>query len=187
VKLSILIPTLPSRWQFFSRLMGILEPQLTPEVDLIWLGDARQRSLGEKRNNLLSLVKSDYLCFVDDDDRIHGQFVEKVLSAIEERSDVIVYDQTCSVDGGPERLCRYGIELEPSDKPHLWTGKPAHTSTWRSEIAKQGRFPEKNFGEDFDWVAQVWPLCKTQTRIEGEPLYFYEMNHATTETRKRRR
>lgn len=189
MKLSILIPTLPSRFAFFARLWAILEPQLTDEVEVIWLGDTKNRSVGAKRNALLALSSAKYTCFIDDDDVPHKtEYVSQILKATESDADVLVFDQIVRLNNGPPRLCRYGLELEYTDEPgEPWTGLPAHTQAYKTSIAKQGIFPDKSYSEDSDWVAQVAPLCKTQHRIESEPLYEYWFNAATTETRKRRR
>lgn len=186
MKLSILIPTLPSRFAFFARLWAILEPQLTDEVEVLWLGDAHNRPLGAKRNELLQMAQSDYVVFCDDDDLIEPHYVSSILEATKEGSDVICFDQTVSIDGGPRKLCKYGLEYEYVDTPELWTGKPAHTQPYKTAIAQQCHFPLTNWGEDFGFVSQAWPLCKTQTRI-NDVLYHYQMNHATSETRGRKR
>jgi glycosyltransferase involved in cell wall biosynthesis len=183
-KLSILIPTLPSRLAMFTRLMSVLEPQLTPDVELIWLGDNRVKVLGDKRNDLLGLATGDYVAFIDDDDLISSRYVTSILAATEHGTDVIVFDQTVSINGGPEKRCVYGIELDYTETAELWTGKPAHTHPYRREIAQSCKFPSKLFGEDIDWVSQAWPQCKTEHRIE-RVLYYYRFDRRTSETRNR--
>jgi len=51
-KLSILVCTIESRKQLFNRLMSILEPQITNEVELLYSLDNRGNSIGFKRNEL---------------------------------------------------------------------------------------------------------------------------------------
>lgn len=188
MKLSILIPTLPSRLAMFTRLMSVLEPQLTPDVELLWLGDNKTRILGDKRNELLRMASSLYVTFIDDDDLPHAtEYVSRILDGIESGSDVIVFDQWVSINDGPLKRCRYGIELEYTETAELWTGKPAHTQVYKASIAKQCAFPGRTFGEDHEWVQQAWPLCETQTRLDCEPLYTYMFNRLTTETRPKRK
>lgn len=183
MKLSILIPTLPSRFAFFARLWAILEPQLTPEVEVLWLGDRRVMSVGAKRNALLALASGRYLMFCDDDDRLGDTFVADVLAAIESDADCIVYDSIVTHGGKRPKRCVYGIEYDYEETVDLWAGRPAHTMTWKSSIAKQCKFPEINFTEDTKWVAQAWPLIKTQYRID-KVLYYYDFDRRTSETRK---
>jgi glycosyltransferase involved in cell wall biosynthesis len=184
VKLSILIPTLPSRLAMFTRLMSVLEPQLTPDVELLWLGDNKTRILGDKRNDLLSLATGDYVAFCDDDDLVEASYVQEVLAATESKPDVITFDQVVTRGGKRPKLCKYGIHLNYTETPGLWTGKPAHTHPYRREIAQSCKFPSKLFGEDFDYVAQAWPQCKTEHRIE-KVLYRYLFDKRTSETRNR--
>jgi glycosyltransferase involved in cell wall biosynthesis len=198
MKLSILIPTLVTRRAFYQRLHQHLSAQIasmgTHDVEIVVLEDNREKSIGEKRNILLSRAAGDFLVFIDDDDRVSDDYVKQVLEAIHKNpdADCIVYDCICTIDahkptGGREFYCKYGIEyeytkLEPWG-PHNsykrpvreeWFGKPAHTMVYRSEIAKQCSFPHKNTGEDFDWVSQVWPKVRKQVRIE-QVLYYYDV------------
>lgn len=187
MKFSILIPSLPSRLRtFLPRLMDVLEPQLTSDVELLILTDNRQRSVGAKRNELLRMATGEYLAFIDDDDLVHlSEYVSSILGAMD-GSDCIVFDQTVTINDSAPKLCKYGIEYDYTDTPELWTGKPAHTMVWKSELAKLCKFPEINYSEDMDWVSQAWPLIKSQTRID-KILYYYEFNRRTSETRRRRK
>ena len=187
MKFSILIPSLPSRAGFFlPRLLDILHPQMDGKpIELLVLMDNKKRSVGAKRNELLSLAQGEYLSFIDDDDYVSGDYCDKLLAAMETSPDCIVFEQHVSINNSTPKRCIYGIGLEYTDSPELWTGKPAHTMCWKSEIAKRHSFPDKTYGEDTGWVAKAWPDIKNEVRID-KPLYFYEFNSATTETRKKR-
>jgi hypothetical protein len=182
MKFSILICTIPSRFSYMQRLWGILAPQLTPEVEVLWMGDNKQRSIGAKRNELLRAAVGEFLAFVDDDDRPAEDYVEVLLQTMWKHSsvDVITFTQMVSVPGRKTKPCHYGVELEYHDGPDLWTGKPAHTMVWRSSVAKLGSFTDKSQGEDVDWVAQVWPLVKTQVRLDNV-LYHYDYDPGVSE------
>ena len=57
------------------------------------------------------------------------------------------------------------------------TRLPWHWCVWRSELARQGKFPVEFMGEDWVWIQQVVPLCKTETRINRTlHRYFYNKN-----------
>ena len=70
MKLSILIPTLFSRKEKFCNLMTILSSQANDEVEVVINRDNGEKSIGEKRNELLKEATGEYVCFVDDDDMV---------------------------------------------------------------------------------------------------------------------
>jgi len=192
MKLSILIPTLPSRIVCFNRLINHIQQQISTsssedKVEILALLDNKKHSVGDKRNMLLDLATSDFITFVDDDDRLSNNYIAKILETIELNfdSDCIVYDVICTIDSGKPIYCKYGIEYEYNwDVPNnKWFGKPAHTMIYNSKIAKKHRYKSINFGEDSDWVKRACLDIKKQTRI-NEVLYFYDHNTKTTETRK---
>lgn len=185
--LSILIPTIPTRVNgYFPQLVTKLEAQIGDlPIEVIGLYDNKKQLVGQKRNNLLNLANGLFLTFVDDDDQITEDYIYEIYSAIEDNpdADCIVYQVKCSINGREPYLCKYGVELEYKQIPGLWTGKPAHTMVWKSELAKKCKFPVSNFGEDSEWVAQAWPQIKKQASID-KVLYYYQFNNQTTETRE---
>ena len=192
VKFSILVMSVPSRIRSFTPcLLEELERQVNSysnpeEVEILCLYDNKRRSVGEKRNSMLGIANGGYLAFVDDDDRVSPSYVSSIMEKINEgRSpDCIVFDCICTIDNGPERYCKYGIEFQPNNliTDTEWEGKPAHTMVWSTRLATKHSFPDLKAGEDFGWVNEAWPDIKSQSRIE-EVLYYYDFNHSTTETR----
>lgn len=202
---SILIASIPSRKELVSELEECLEAQIGPRpVELITLYDNKWRSVGEKRNALLELAQGQYVSWVDDDDMVSNRYVEAVVNAIPWEvygdepilePDVICFKQTCThVETGYIERCTYSLKYKyESGRDYdigtgdpmnsgWWRGKPAHTMVWRAEIAKRGRFPDGNFGEDVGWVQQVAKLARTEVQIP-EVLYHYSFNPKTSETR----
>lgn len=185
IKLSILIPTVPSRIElFYPKLIKHLLSQTKNrnDVEIIALFDNKKRSVGDKRNNLLDLANGEYLVFIDDDDRIHDNYVDIVLKTLYDNptADCLVYNSSTSINGGPPILCKYGIEFEYGYiSTNEWRGKPAHTMVYKSSIAKKYKFPIINHGEDMAWVKQAYVDIKNQIRID-EVLYWYDANYTTT-------
>ena len=64
----------------------------------------------------------------------------------------------------------------------MWQGRPAHTHCWKSSIAKQCKFPDKDCGEDVEWVAQACALAKTEFQIK-RILTYYKFDSSKSETR----
>lgn len=198
MKLSILIPTLITRVSFYNDLKNSLEKQINllnarDDVNILSCLDDRHLTIGEKRNHLLELANGEYICFVDDDDKVHEDFILEILDAIDKSAvDVITYKVLCTVsnyENPQESFCIesiYGLNLEytklrPWTKEFVkqnsgatlyWQGKPSHTMVWKTDIAKQVKFPHKNQGEDFDWVAVACKLAHTEYNI-SKILYYY--------------
>jgi hypothetical protein len=186
IKLSILIPTVPSRLSFFyPRIMNELINQTKSrnDIELLALFDNKIRTIGEKRQELLNLAKGEYLVFIDDDDRISSDYIKEIIDTLYEHPDCdcIVFDTICRVNNGYPKLCKYGIEFEYGDilDGKEWRGKPAHTMVYKSSIAKKHCFNNMKNGEDFDWVKRAYLDIKNQIRI-NKVLYHYDANYTTT-------
>lgn len=187
IKLTILIATVPSRLHtFYPRLMDSINKQISgrDDVEVIGLYDNKKRSVGEKRNSLLSLAQGQFLTFIDDDDRIADDYIQSIISTIDDNSDAdcIVFDCETTIDGGDKHFSKYSIHFEYGRTGDQWRGKPAHTMIWRSDIAKKYLYPDKNYGEDADWVVRACADIKKEVRID-KILYYYDFNNTTTETR----
>ena len=133
---------------------------------------------------MLNLAKGEYLVFIDDDDRIDPDYINDILTALNDnpQTDCVVFDCLCTVNSGPPKYCKYGIEFDYVDYGATWFGKPAHTMVYKSSIAKKHSYTHSNFGEDTDWVKRACTDIKEQTRID-KVLYYYDFNSQTTETR----
>ena len=187
VKLSILIPTVPSRLElFYPRIIKELLRQIgnSSDIELVALFDNKKRSVGEKRQNLIDIANGEYLTFIDDDDRISPDYISCIMNALYSNlnTDCVVYDTICCVDNGAlKKLCKYGIEFEYGDilGGREWRGKPAHTMIYKSSIAKKHAFKNINHGEDVEWVKRACKDIVVQTRID-KVLYYYDANYTTT-------
>ena len=190
MKLSILIPSVPSRRKFYlDRLLDELDKQIENrnDIEVLVFYENKKRSLGEKRTDLLNLAKGEFTVFIDDDDRITEDYISSIMEAIENNPNVdcIVYDTICTINGGVPIHCKYGIELAYNHNATgngYWTGKPAHTMVYSSRISKKHNFINSNYGEDVDWVLRACKEIETQHRID-KVLYYYDFNNTISETR----
>lgn len=189
IKLSILVPTVPSRIKYFyPRIMKqlITQTRNRNDVELIAFFDNKKRTIGKKRQEMLQLAQGEYTIFIDDDDRISDDFVEEIMKSLYANPDCdcVVYDSFCSVNGQPGYVCKYGIEfdyhiLNDGTPQKEWRGKPAHTMVYKSTISKKHHYSDLNNGEDFDWVKRACLDIKNQARI-NKVLYYYDANYNTT-------
>jgi glycosyltransferase involved in cell wall biosynthesis len=75
--LSILICSLPGRIKYLSELLNVLNPQIEGEEIIINID--KYKTIGAKRNDLLNASKSDYVCFIDDDDMVSEDYLDEIL------------------------------------------------------------------------------------------------------------
>src|SRR6478736_1850387 len=184
--LSILICTIPSRKHFLVRLKTILVEQVIPWFDCVEiLTDGREGiSIGEKRNALLQRAKGEWVCQIDDDDRVSNHYIANLMIGIEGNYDC------CSLTGqitenskNPKKFV-HSIRYDKYEEVNnVYLRFPNHLNCIRASIAKQFKFPETNHGEDTDWATQIFKsgLIKTEYWID-DVIYFYE--YISPEVRK---
>lgn len=185
MKLTILIPTVPSRLTFFyPKIMNELLRQTEgyDNIELIALFDNKKRTIGAKRQSMLDLVQGEYVAFIDDDDRIAPNYIQEIMDTLTNNpeSDCIVFNVLCTVNGGTPMLCKYGIEFKNGEIPNgEWRGQPAHIMVYKTSIAKKHKYKDMGSGEDCDWVRRACLDIKCQIRID-KVLYYYDAEYETT-------
>jgi len=211
---SILIPGIPERFHTVKPLLHtLLEKQNVarmPDVELLYLMDNKRRPVGAKRNDLLGMARGEYVSFIDDDDDVSPEYVDRIYKTIalarkqDTPTDVICFPQRAIIkQHGVKHECTYSIRHWKDRKPEArrvlahrlddkgaqvpdvlnWTGPPAHTMAWRREVVKDVAFPEKNFGEDTSWVDACCEKATTEIVLDGDALYYYNFNEETSATR----
>jgi len=197
IKFSILILSIPSRIQSLTAAVEQLQAQADgtgqpKSVEVLVLLDNRSKSISEKRNDLLGIARGKYVAFLDDDDAISKEYMEKILKAIDEHDgvDCITFNQWCSLDGEPMDV-EFGI-----GNPHgqLWRDEdgflgnikrpPYHMCVWRREIAQSEEFrpvygANGQSSEDIDWLLRLYPKVQTEHHI-SDALHGYIYSSQTT-------
>ena len=162
-RLSILVCSLESRADKLDRLMGALTPQLTTEVEVLTHVDAGEASIGKKRNELMEAALGDYVTYVDDDDMVSEDYVEKILTGI-------IY-----FANGRSAIFDHSIEHEEwkTGPDGIYYRTPNHLNAIKRSIASKVVFEDLNFGEDKRFSDKVKPFLRTEVRIPGEIYYYY--------------
>lgn len=176
MKLSILICTLESRRNQFDRLIRILQPQLTDEVEIKFLRDQKQKTIGYKRNQLLQAATGDYVAFIDDDDRISPNYVQLLLKGIETDPDCCSLIGQITFNGKGQQKFIHSIGYTSYfEQGRIYYRPPNHLNCIRASIAKQFIFDEINMYEDTHWAMAICNagVLKTEYKIE-ETLYYYD-------------
>lgn len=194
--LSILIASIPSRLGNAMSMFGELNRQCgmssAGEVEILMLTDNKTRSVGMKRQSLLDLAKGEYVAWVDDDDEVSEDYVSSILKAIlvehvahgHPKPDLVVWPILVTINGGQEGFVMPSIQNAadpiPEYAPPMTKRPPHHLCCWKAELARKGKFPDIQHGEDFQWARQVWPHIKSEALIPNA-LYHYKWDKNVTE------
>lgn len=173
MKLSILIASMPLRKWKLNRLLAILEPQIRDHVEVI-VDTSMDYNIGTKRNKLLDRAKGDYIVFIDDDDLVSENYVDKILTATEGNPDCIGISGTITTNGKNEKQWHISKEYGTwYTKNTVYYRTPNHISPVKREIALKIRFPEISFGEDAVYSRNIHPHLKTENLVTGN-IYHYK-------------
>ena len=183
-KLSILVCSVTRRAALLERLLWTLKGQaLTLEnpqdIEILYLVDNCEMSIGAKRNKLLAAARGQYACFVDDDDRVFGDYVRRIFEAMEDEPDCIGMAGIMTTNGAKPTLSYFtgdtGIKAPVVQCCHL--------SPIKREIAASVKFLDTSWGEDRAWAERVMPLLKKVNTLD-RVIYHYDFWKDVTETQK---
>jgi hypothetical protein len=199
-QLSILIPTLHRRYAARAALLRELHRQIFAlenpwRVEIHLDLDGGEKSVGEKRDQLLRRARGCYIAFIDDDDMVVPDYIADILRAITHNpdADCIVFAGRLEVDGVYAGPFDYSI----SHKKYYQRGNqyfrtPNHLCPVKRELALQTGFKPMKCGEDTDYAQRLYPLLKTESSIADESnpanrktLYIYRFSPTGTATQKR--
>lgn len=176
MKLSILIPHLTERKVIFEPLhQELLRQTEGQEVEILINEDQGQKTIGLKRNELLEQAKGEYVCYVDDDDKLSGTYVFNILEAIKAKPDCVSLKGIYTVKGQNPRTFIHSIQYNTYfESNNTFFRPPNHLNCIKAEIAKRFTFPLKNFSEDTDWAMQICRagVLKTEAKVDNV-LYYY--------------
>ncbi len=182
--LSILICSLSNRHESLETLLDILDNQKNDQVEILIEKDNGTMTIGDKRNILLKRAQGEYICFVDDDDLVSGDYISKILEATKSNPDccgiegLIFLRPRIRVQMGQPRRGTRGERVQRkfihSIKYEKWFEEsciyyrcPNHLNPVKRELALQVMFLPLNSSEDKDYSIRLLPLLKTETYIKG--------------------
>ena len=179
--LSILICSLKDRKFYLERLLDKLNPQLNDNVEVIVESDNGEMTIGEKRNTLVEKSSGEYICFIDDDDLVSDDYVELILSSIQNKPDVVGFKLDYFVDGVLTGVAEHTIKnnewktLNSNSSPYryLFLRNPNHLNPIKREIALKIPYQKINHGEDRIFSSQVYELLKSENYIDKAIYYYY--------------
>jgi Glycosyl transferase family 2 len=191
---SILIASLESRKFHLDHLMSILNKQKTSEIEIVVNVDNGAKTIGDKRNELITAAHGEYIAFVDDDDEVDTEYVSLILSAIKKsRPDCVGIKGIITKDGRHPKQFIHSIKVQKwCEQRCIYYRYPNHLNPVKRELARRVIFPSKSWGEDRDYSDIIRKLIKTQEMI-SKSIYFYRfvtnkkslsvaMNHPSEKT-----
>lgn len=175
-KLSILIPTIPERTKSLANLLEVLSGQMRPGVEIVTINDSKEITLGAKENELLKAARGEYVVFVDDDDMVKANYIEKIFEGIEKDVDIVQIKTDYFVSGvwTAHIIFKIGQPWVTSSQRLLLRGCSKFCPHKR-EIAMRIMFQDINFVEDRPYAFGLDQICKTEHIID-EPVYEYRYN-----------
>lgn len=182
MKWSILMPTVPARRELRSKILAQLEPQVAAysDIELLVLEDNRKREYGPKMQALVDIAQGEYLCFVDDDDRVADDYVRKIREAMDQKADCIGFHAMCSLNGAPGKKVRYSMTTTQwSEDAEMYYRNPQHLTPIKSSLVRMIPW-EGHYGADNIWSHKMTRsrLIKSETLL-SDVLYFYDYSDDT--------
>jgi len=189
--LTIGILTLPQRKEMIERLQNHFKRN-TPDqflnmVEFIINEDDGTKTVGKKRNEVLDQAKGQYVCFVDDDDLVEPDYIESICNILTDNDcDGVSFWGMYYVSGHPIMVFNHANANGGHFKKDGRQYRPLnHLNPVRTEIAREIRFLEKNFGEDADYCDRLLESGKIKKECDiDRVMYHYLWDPKTTETQK---
>jgi hypothetical protein len=201
IKFSVLILSIPTRFDVVKPLFEKLLNQIgdRDDVEILSLVDNKSLHIYEKRNELLDIARGSHIAWLDDDDDITDDYIDKITQAIENNpsADVISFNQTCYLDGKKALVfAKMGnpqneVMLDPYN-PSKYKDTlrlPWHWCVWKASLAKSEEFRERyahgtlqQSYEDLDWLNRLYPKVKNSVYLEDEWLHIYRWSPETSES-----
>jgi glycosyltransferase involved in cell wall biosynthesis len=180
---SVLIPTMTGREQTLARLLDSLHeklrrlaPSLRVEVCLEY--DAKEQSIGVKRQALLQRARGKYVSFIDDDDDITDAYIEDFQACLQGGHQVMrLRGQMGQYPFVHSTEITLKHPMATMDEPALFQRPPNHLNPMFADIAKLVSFKDATYGEDLEWTLRLYKTgLLTHEYRSPEPRVHYLYN-----------
>lgn len=181
--LSICVCSISKRREMYDNLVKIIMNQIHSvskkygfTVATLYTHTNDTITIGAKRHGLVQSSNDKFIVFIDDDDMISDDYVEKIVDVIYENPniDCIGIKGKITFDGSGEKKWEiskdFGSWYE-ADSCYFRT--PNHISPVRLDIAKKVGFPNISNGEDYAYSMGILPYLHNEIKIDKE-IYHYQ-------------
>lgn len=152
------------------------------DFEIIFCGDDKQMTIGQKRNILYREASAQYSWQIDDDDWIHPNAINLIVAALESKPDCVTFEEKCLMNGKEYRSNHslnysdwFGNELLPDEDGFHFQRTPFYKDIIKTEIAKKIKIPHIRFGEDHEWSKLLKPHLRNEVHIDTQ-IYEYIHN-----------
>jgi glycosyltransferase involved in cell wall biosynthesis len=130
--------------------------------------------IGKKRNDLVHAATGEYVCFVDDDDRVSKNYIRNILSAVKSSPDVVGLNGVIFFSSNYPRKFIHSIQCSGwVDAPPVYYRTPNHLNPIRRELVLDCPFNSlSSHGEDREFSDDIRSLLKKEVYVDS-PLYYY--------------
>jgi len=195
--LSVLIATTQDRKEITQSLIDRLEVQrefihrnwLSGHVEIV-VDDSKRfldggLSIGKKREALVQRAQGRYLCFLDSDEDIAGNYLQTIVKLSETKADVLTFRSLANLD---DFWCLIDMSLDNKENEQANPGKickrmPWHVCAVKSHLAKIHQFEDSNYGEDWTWFEKVLKGCTSEAKSDAI-IHMYKHRRELSEADK---
>lgn len=183
--LTVTIPALVERMRegVIPVMADLFDQAKGKPVEIKVLLDNRKVTLSEKRNQAIANAKGKFITFVDDDDKVEPDYIDKLLEAIRDNhdADCIVFDVMVHGFRKEPKVCKYGKDLTHKEDPTAFYRWPNHVMAFRTEISQRYKYEVSRSGldEDTRWASRAKQDIGKEVRID-KVLYHYMYDPKTT-------
>ena len=166
--------------ELVSHLTNIAKPY-TNKVEFVVARDNGEKSVGQKRNEVLKEAKGEFVCFIDDDDTVADSYFDYLIQTLEKHAvDAVGFKGMYYVSEKPTMIFSHSGKNGGHFQTHDSTNgviqhRPInHLNPVRTTIAREIGFPEQNYGEDTNYCDRLLAsgLLKSEAFIDVV-LYHY--------------
>ncbi len=182
---TILVPTLGVRAPLFARLLTVLLPQLDAHggrVRMLGWWSHGTPTIGAIRDRLLAAAGTDYVSFVDDDDLVPGDYVDRVAWAMKQHPDHIGFKVEYCIDGVRAAIIDHSLRYRRWGRNRQGLYRDVtHIDPIRTDLARRASFDVVPAGtaEDQPWVRQIRGHLRTEAYVDAV-MYHYLWSQETS-------
>lgn len=183
IQLSILIPSIPSRFDKAVALYQHLQQLVGKRrVEIIMLTDNKVMSIGEKCNHLKAACRGKYFMFIHDDDNLVS--LKQIYKATFKDANVISFKARCQNNDGSTYIVTQGLgnEVEHNTEDGKYKDckrPPFPNCAWHNKF-KKFDFALINYSEDWTFIEQCLVEAETEIFI-NKILFHYNFDPQLTE------
>lgn len=176
-KWSILILTQPCRQLYLRRLLDCLEPQVAdhPEIEIVIRQYDRNMNIGRNRQAMIDASTAEYVNFVDDDDMVPKDYVEKIIPLLD-GVDYIGFRVQLYFEGATQKPTIHSLRFGKWYEDEIFYYRDiSHLNPIRRDLALKVPFTAPG-GEDVAWAdsMRTTGLVRTEHFVDRVMYqYFY--------------